>query len=370
MSGGAGALIRHWRLRAGLTQEDLATRSDLSVRTIRDIETGRSRQPYRRSLEQIAAALELNAATVSALTHRRAGREVTSEPPAGEPPAAYAMTALPRPAQLPSAIAHFTGRDDVLRQCDGELLLSPRHRMGRGKVVQLFGAAGIGTSALAVHWAHRVADRFPDGQLYVDLHGHDAAGPLAPSTVLRGFLRALGIHQSSLPESCAELAALYRSTVAGRSILIVLDNARCADQIRPLLPNSPSCAVVVTARTHLAGLTVKDGAHPIELGRLPDHDAVRLLTSIIGAARGSATPEALVELVERCAGIPLAIRIVGERLAVRPATVPAQPTEAAWTEAAWADLLLMLDPGDPTAGPPRPARTVTCPSTPLACSGC
>ncbi|MFE4356071.1 helix-turn-helix domain-containing protein [Kitasatospora sp. NPDC056800] len=375
MSSETGALIRHWRLRAGLTQEDLATRSDLSIRTIRDIETGRSRQPYRRSLEQLAAALGLDATTVVALTRRRPGHDLPPDLPghprpqtpvpapqapshptalphlaaATGPEPAYPATALPRPAQLPPDIAHFTGRQEALRQCDDELLLSPRQRMGRGKVVQLFGAAGAGKSALAVHWAHRVADRFPDGQLYVDLHGRDASEPLRPATVLRSFLRALGIQQSALPESGAELAALYRSTVAGKSLLILLDNARSAEQVRPLLPNSPSCAVVVTARAHLTGLTVKDGARPVGLGRLPDHDAVRLLTSIIGAASVSAAPEALVELVElaeRCAGLPLAVRIIGERLAGHPGTVLAHLAEAVETD----PLDLFDSPDDPSVG--------------------
>jgi DNA-binding XRE family transcriptional regulator len=360
MSSEAGTLIRYWRLRAGLTQEDLADRSHLSVRTIRDIEMGRSRRPYRRTLEQIAAALELNAATTTDLTRHRPARDAQGHPhscsqeampttfPFSAVARGYAAMASPspRPAQLPADLAHFVGRDDVLQQCDQELLVASCQQIGRGKVIQLFGPAGIGKSALAVHWAHRAAGRFHDGQLYVDLQGHHVTESLRPATVLRRFLRALGVQQSALPESSAELAALYRSKVAGRNVLILLDNARSAEQVRPLLPNTPSCAVVVTTRARLTGLNVKDGAHPIKLDWLPDCEAIQLLTSIVGTAYSSAAPDALLELVEQCAGLPLAIQIIGERVAGHPGTALARLSEAVRT-----DTLNLLDsPEDASVG--------------------
>ncbi|MDQ7904224.1 BTAD domain-containing putative transcriptional regulator [Phytohabitans sp. ZYX-F-186] len=224
----------------------------------------------------------------------------------------------PRPRQLPAAVPGFTGRATQLERLDA---LLPSARTGPGTAVVISaidGTAGVGKTALAVHWAHRVADRFPDGQLYVNLRGFDPAGPVPPDEAVRGFLDALHVPAQRMPVGLDAQAALYRSLLAGRRMLVVLDNARDADQVRPLLPGSPGCLVIVTSRDQLAGLVAAEGAHPVPLDLLDPDEAVRLLARRLGADRVAAEPEALAELVRACAGLPLALVIVAARAATRP----------------------------------------------------
>jgi DNA-binding SARP family transcriptional activator len=234
--------------------------------------------------------------------------------PAGEDegPAAAPVPAAP-PAQLPADIADFTGRaaqvsalTGLLSEADG------RGSPGAVRVVVVTGSGGLGKTTLAVHAAHLLADQFPDGQLYADLHG--ATQPADPAEVLARFLRDLGMDGARVPVSVEERAAQYRTRLAGRRVLIVLDDARDVAQVRPLLPGAASAAVLVTARGRLPELA---GSKVIDLEVLPVEDSYALLRRIVGEARGRAEPEATGQVLAACAGLPLAIRIAGARLAAR-----------------------------------------------------
>ena len=181
------------------------------------------------------------------------------------------------------------------------------------------GTAGVGKSALALRWAHRVRGEFPDGQLYVDLRGYDPDQPLSAADALAGFLRALGLAGAEIPLEVDERAASYRSLLDGRRILVVLDNASSVEQVRPLLPGTPSALVVVTSRDALAGLVARHGAQRLDLDLLPLEDAVALLGVLIGA-RVAAEPDAAAALAGQCARLPLALRLVAELAAARPGT--------------------------------------------------
>ena len=179
------------------------------------------------------------------------------------------------------------------------------------------GTAGVGKTALAVHWAHQVADRFPDGQLYVNLRGYDPGLPEPSAAALAGFLRALGVPDQSIPAQESDRAAQYRSLMAGRRMLVLLDNASEVEQVRPLLPGSPACAVVVTSRDALAGLVARDGAQRLDLGLLRPGDALGLLRITIGTAV-DADPAAAEALADRCSRLPLALRVAAELAVARP----------------------------------------------------
>jgi tetratricopeptide (TPR) repeat protein len=215
-------------------------------------------------------------------------------------------TALPPPAQLPPAIADFTGRE-------AHVLSLVRAIEQAATPVVISGMGGVGKTALAVHVAHRVADRFPDGQLYADL-GAELAEPVSPARALGGFLTALGIAGHAVPESLEERSALFRSLLAGRRVLVVLDNAATERQVRPLLPGSPGSAVIVTSRARLTGL---ESVRPVELEVFGDREATALLARIAGRERVEAEPESAAEIARLCAYVPLAVRIAGARLAGR-----------------------------------------------------
>jgi tetratricopeptide (TPR) repeat protein len=222
------------------------------------------------------------------------------------------------PRQLPAATSHFVGRLDELNALSG---LLDQVRDGTGAVVisVIGGTAGVGKTALAVQWAHQVADQFPDGQLYVNLRGFGpAASPVSPVEALRGFLDALAIPAAQLPAGQESLAGLYRSLLSDRRVLIVLDNARDAAQVRPLLPGGAGCAVVITSRSQLAGLVASDGAQPLTLDVLTDEDARELLARRMGAERLAGEPGAATELAGLCARLPLALAITAARAAAYP----------------------------------------------------
>jgi tetratricopeptide (TPR) repeat protein len=242
--------------------------------------------------------------------------------PAPEPPrparslarVAAAAEAAPPPAQLPADIADFTGRASHLAQLRSLLMRSS----GTGNpsaltVAVVAGTGGLGKTSLAVHAAHSLRDEFPDGQLYVNLHGAGQQ-PAMPEEVLARLLRDLGVMPAQVPAGHEERAALYRTRLAGHRVLIVLDDARGAAQVRPLLPGSASCAVIVTSRHRLADLA---GSRLVDLDVLDDEEAHDLLTAIIGQERGAAEPGPVREVLAACAGLPLAIRIAGARLASR-----------------------------------------------------
>jgi DNA-binding SARP family transcriptional activator/Tfp pilus assembly protein PilF len=219
-----------------------------------------------------------------------------------------------RPSLLPAAVPGFTGRALELRA-----LSAAAQRPGQPVVITVIGGtAGVGKTALAVHWARQAAADFPDGQLYVNLRGFGPADPVSPTEALRAFLDALQVPAAQIPSSLDGRHALYRSLVDGKRILVVLDNARDPAQVRPLLPASPTALVVITSRNELASLVVTEGAGQISLDVLTDADAHQLIAGRIGAARLAAEPAAADELIRLCAGLPLALAIMAARAAAHP----------------------------------------------------
>ncbi|MEH0429963.1 BTAD domain-containing putative transcriptional regulator [Streptomyces stelliscabiei] len=218
------------------------------------------------------------------------------------------------PALLPYDAAFFTGRADHLARLDALLPASGEGPAGGSGVCALTGAGGAGKTALAVHWAHRVRDRFPDGQLFVDLRGHSPEGPVRPVEALTRFLLALGVAAEALPGTPETAADLYRTLAAKRRLLVVLDNAVDAEQVRPLLPGGPGCLVLVTSRDRLAGLAARDGARRIGVDVLSPEESRLLLHGTLGAERVDADPRAAAELAHACGYLPLALRIAAANL--------------------------------------------------------
>ena len=247
------------------------------------------------------------------------GRDVTGVPsddtvglakePGGSPVA---------PRQLPAAVRHFTGRVDELRALDS-LIEDGGKVPGMAVITALGGMGGVGKTALAVYWAHQAAAAFPDGQLYVDLRGFSPdAVPVPPAEAVRGFLDALGVPSSRIPASAEAQYALYRSLIADKRLLVVLDNARDAAAVRPLLPGTASCVALITSRRRLTSLAAAEGAHILDLDVLDPPDARELLDRRLGAPRSQAQADAVDDLVRLCSGLPLALSIAAARAAGRP----------------------------------------------------
>jgi tetratricopeptide (TPR) repeat protein/DNA-binding XRE family transcriptional regulator len=293
-----GDWLRRARRVARLSQEELAERTGLSVRAISDLERGRTRRPYPRTLRLLADELGVPANHLE------------------EPPARSAPTGGPSsgaaPRQLPAAVRHFVGRHREQKVLDSLL------GEDAGPVICVIGGtAGIGKTALAVHWAHQVAPRFPDGQLYVNLRGFDPAGPvLTAGEALGRLLDALEVSGQRLPADLDAQATAYRTLLAGRRVLILLDNARDAEHIRPLLPGSPGCLVVVTSRRQLTPLVAAEGAHPVTLDLLTEEEAEELLGRRLGDDRVAGERDAAATIIDRCARLPLALTIVAARAAM------------------------------------------------------
>ncbi len=237
--------------------------------------------------------------------------------PAPAPPDGGAAPVAPR--ALPGPVAHFTGRHNELAVLTGLLDQPGRRAPGTAVISALGGTAGVGKTALAVHWARLVAHRFPDGQLYVNLRGYDLGSPMPPQDALAEFLRALGVSGQDIPAGVDECAARYRGLLAGRRMLVLLDNARSAEQVRPLLPASAGCLAVVTSRDPMAGLVARQGAQRVELDLLPLPDAAGLLRTLVGE-RAAADPAATRSLAEACSRLPLALRVAAERITATPDT--------------------------------------------------
>jgi DNA-binding SARP family transcriptional activator/Tfp pilus assembly protein PilF len=221
------------------------------------------------------------------------------------------------PRQLPAAVRHFAGREPQIAELDD--LAAQSWQAETTAIAVVTGTAGVGKTSTVVHWAHRVADQFTDGQLYVNLRGFSPSRrPMTPSEAIRGFLDALEVPLQRMPATIDAQAGLYRSLLAGRRMLVVLDNAHDVDQVRPLLPGSSGCVVVVTSRDQLSGLIASEGAHSISLDLLTDDEAYGLLESHLGPQRLAVEPDAAAGLVERCARLPLALSVAAARAVVDP----------------------------------------------------
>ncbi|MGH3716190.1 MAG: BTAD domain-containing putative transcriptional regulator [Micromonosporaceae bacterium] len=268
---------------------------------------------------------------------------------AGSIPGGLPAAAGTPPRQLPSDTSDFVGRAEELRTLDRILA---EHAAGHPSdprpvlTVVIHGVGGVGKTALALHWAHTAADQFPDGQLHLDLHGYGPGDPVTAPAALSALLHTLGVQDRAIPVAVDERAALLRTMMAGRRVLLVLDNARSADQIRPLLPGADS-VVVVTSRGQLRGLSSRDGAKSLLLRQMSDPDAAGLLAATIGTGRVAAQPAAAEELAALCGRLPLALRITAD-LASRHPDLPLADL-AADLRAERLDTLADVD--DPAADP-------------------
>ncbi|WP_458243458.1 AfsR/SARP family transcriptional regulator [Streptomyces sp. MAI_2237] len=260
------------------------------------------------------AAQSVPAASAAVPAPSAVPAQATDEPQPAPRRPAYA----PRLAQLPADLPTFTGRQAELKATLGMLPLdgsAPATLV----ITAIGGMAGVGKTTLAVHLAHQVADRFPDGQLCVNLRGFDPTGSVMCSQdAIRVLLDALGVPPQRLPAGLEAQTALYRSVLAERRVLILLDNARDAEQVRPLLPGSPGCFVIVTSRNQLTGLVAGEGAHPLTLNQLTPAEAHEFLARRLGAARLEKEPRAVDEIIARCALLPLALAVVAARAATHP----------------------------------------------------
>jgi tetratricopeptide (TPR) repeat protein/transcriptional regulator with XRE-family HTH domain len=358
---------RHARERqaATLTYRQLAARTAASPTAVAEYLTGRTLPPtdrfdallealgappsQRRALADARDRIEeehrrTRAGRSARHTARATGPEPGPEPGAGQDPSAVRAWTVPR--QLPAAPRLFTGRDRELAGLDAAL--HEQAPAGHALTVcAISGMGGVGKTWLALHWAHRQLDRFPDGQLYVNLRGFDPAGePLAASVVIRAFLDALGVPPHTVPVGQEAQVALYRSVLADRRVLVLLDNARDTAQILPLLPGGAACMVLITSRRQLTGLLASHGARSLAVDVLPRAEAHRLLARHLGRERLDLEADAATTLVSCCAGLPLALSIV----AARAATQPRLPLGALATELKEATLRLdALDAGEPHA---------------------
>ncbi|MFD0200231.1 MULTISPECIES: XRE family transcriptional regulator [Saccharothrix] len=372
--GELSSLLRSFRTRALLTQEELAERAGLGVTSIRGAESGRVRRPRAASVRQLADALNLPASDRDRLIQAALGapppgptgsappgpaspgavppESASPEPVSPEPaPTGPATAERPDradnypavPAQLPPTAPGFAGRATALGALDA--LLAACDEPG-GTIAAISGMAGVGKTALALYWAHRVADRFPDGQLYVNLRAFDPTGePVPPAEALRDLLDALQVPPHRVPSTLSAQTGLYRSLLGDRRMLVLLDNARDTEQVRPLLPGADGCLVIVTSRDRLTSLVAIEGAQPLPLDVLGVGEARDLLALRIGTARAEAEPEAVDEIIDRCGRLPLALAVVAARAGTQPKvplTVLAQGMRRA------GDVLDSLDePGDP-----------------------
>jgi len=321
--GSFGELVRSARRGAGLTQEELAAASGVSARAIVDLERGQVRRPRAETVRRIADACGLSGPVRTRFESAARSR---------------APSLVDFPAQLPPALGVLAGRSTELSILDAAVASA-----GAGPVIAvLSGPAGVGKTALAVGWAHRVASRFPDGQLYLNLRGFEPVGePRPPDDAVLVLLDGLGVPPDRIPADLDARVGCYRSLVAGRRMLILLDNARDAAQVRPLLPGTSSAFVVVTSRDPLTGLVAGQAARPVAVGLLDPIGARALLAARLGEDRVAAEPAAVDEIVERCAGLPLALAVIAARAGAAP-SLAALATE--WRAADGLDPLAGTDP--------------------------
>jgi tetratricopeptide (TPR) repeat protein len=246
------------------------------------------------------------------------------------------------PAQLPGDVRDFVNRVEDIETLTATLC-GPDSGPRQAKVCVVTGTPGVGKTSLAVRWAHAIRDQFPDGQLYVNLRGYDQHTPADPHEVLGRFLIALGLAPGSVPADLESRGALYRSLLSSKRILIVLDNAATATQVRPLLPGTGASRTLVTSRGVLSGLSTRDGARRVTLDLFPEEEAVALLQSTTSEYRVGDTAEEFAELAQLCARLPLALRIAAERAAAHPRMKLATLIQALRTESSLWDSLSTQD---------------------------
>jgi tetratricopeptide (TPR) repeat protein/transcriptional regulator with XRE-family HTH domain len=331
-----GRLTRR-RKALGLTQEQLAELLGVDRTTVARWERGEA-QPLPWLRPRLAKALKVSAERIEVL--------LVGPGPAVQGAGQHRTTpAVPR--QLPAAVAGFTGRIAELRTLTRMLEDADMGAPGTVVISAIGGTAGVGKTALAVHWAHQVAGRFGDGQLYANLRGFGPSGtPVAPEAAIRGFLEALGVSPERIPAQPEAQAGLYRSLLADWKMLIVLDNARDEQQVRPLLPASPGSLVLITSRNQLAGLAAGEGAQLLSLDVFSHGEAVQLLTARLGVSRAAAEPNAVDEVAGLCACLPLALAVAAARAEAWPG-FPLAALAAELRDAA--GRLDALDSGDPAA---------------------
>ncbi|MEU5707473.1 AfsR/SARP family transcriptional regulator [Streptomyces flaveolus] len=331
------ARLEEWRLGLLETRLDLDLEQGCHAEAVSELTALTAAHPLRERLRELLmlalyrSGRQAEALAVYADTRRLLSEELGVDPRPGlselqqrilqadpalaEPSAPVTEPAATpvRPAQLPASVPDFTGRSSFVSELT-DVLSSASEAEGRVMAVSaLAGIGGVGKTTLAVHVAHRARPAFPDGQLYVDLQG---AGPrpAEPETVLGSFLRALGTADANIPDTLEERAALYRSVLDGRRVLVLLDNAKDAAQVRPLLPGTEGCAALVTSRVRMLDLA---GAHLVDLDVMSPDEALALFTKIVGEERVAAEREAALDVVAACGFLPLAIRIAASRLAAR-----------------------------------------------------
>jgi tetratricopeptide (TPR) repeat protein/transcriptional regulator with XRE-family HTH domain len=313
----------------GLTQDELARILNVECSTVARWERGQS-EPLPWMRPKLAKTLRVSTDRLEDLLD-------------GSGPARRVLAGAPR--QLPAAVVGFTGRATELAALIQVLDRADSGEPGTVVISALGGTAGVGKTALAVHWAHQVADRFADGQLYVNLRGFDpACTPATAAEVLRGFLDALGVPPERIPPDPETQVGLYRDLLSDKRMLLVLDNARDEQQVRPLLPASPASLVLVTSRSQLGGLAATDGARLLTLDVLTHEEAVDMLSARLGSARAAAEPTAVEQIAELCACLPLALAVAAARLATRPGFALSALTAELADSAGRLDA---LDAGDP-----------------------
>jgi tetratricopeptide (TPR) repeat protein/transcriptional regulator with XRE-family HTH domain len=296
---------------AELTYRELAAKTGWSQAAVAEYFGGKALPPTDR-LDDLVRLLGATPREQGALATAR--DRIEERRRAVPSPAAGAPTGLV-PRQLPAAARHIAGRRAELAMLDALAAATPTATV----IATIVGTAGIGKTALAVCWAHRAAGRFPDGQLHANLHGFDPEDhPADPAEIMRRFLEACAVPPQHLPAGLDALTAMYRSVLAGRRMLVLLDNAATAEQVRPLLPGAPGCLVLVTSRDRLPGLTALDGARTLTLDLLTPAEARHLLVWHLGEERVAASPGAVEEIIARSAGLPLALTILAAQAATHP----------------------------------------------------
>jgi tetratricopeptide (TPR) repeat protein/transcriptional regulator with XRE-family HTH domain len=295
-------LLRRHRIAAGHTQAALAELAGLSEQAVSLLERGTRRRPRVETIHALSTALKLTT---------EAEQELLDSVRATSAPALPATPAAPVPWELPQTVADFTAREGQLAKVLGALAGA-----GNSTVcLVITGMGGVGKTALAVHAGHLCADQFPDGQLYVALRGHDPGVALTSGEALGQLLRSLGVRHEAIPDGLDEMARLYRSRMAGRRMLILLDDASSVDQITPLLPGGNGSAAIITSRKFLATLP---GSLIVRLPTFTSSESLRLLASVAGEERVNSETDAALELSDLTGGLPLALRLVGARLTMRP----------------------------------------------------